>query len=126
MATNTKAARGTKRTCQNSECGSRFYDLARANIVCPVCQYPYVLAMSDPSASAAIDDKLSRKPKVGEVLQPDGEALPEGAEELVDLESDVVADPAVEADETFLEEEEEGGDVTGIVAPPGAEGEEEV
>ncbi|MGH6815363.1 MAG: FYDLN acid domain-containing protein, partial [Hyphomicrobiaceae bacterium] len=25
----TKAERGTKRTCQNAECGSRFYDLNR-------------------------------------------------------------------------------------------------
>ena len=126
MAVNNKVARGTKRTCQNPECGSRFYDLARATIVCPVCEHPYVLAMSDPSAAPPVDDKLARKPKVGEVLQPDGEALPEGAEELVDLEADAATDTAVEADETFLEEEEEGGDVTGIVAPPGAEGEEEV
>lgn len=125
MAISSKAARGTKRTCQNPECQSRFYDLGRTNIVCPVCQHPYVIAVSDPSAPP-VDDKLARKPKPGEVLQPDSEALPEGAEELVDLEADAVTDTAVEADETFLEEEEEGGDVTGIVAPPGGEGEEEV
>jgi hypothetical protein len=124
MASPSKAARGTKRTCQNPECGSRFYDLNRATIACPVCEHPYVLALSDPAA-AAIDDKMARKPKTGEILQPDGEALPEGAEELVDLEADAAADPAVEADETFLEEEEEGGDVSGIVSTPG-EGEEEV
>ena len=31
----TKAERGTKRTCQNPECGSRFYDLNRDPIICP-------------------------------------------------------------------------------------------
>ncbi|MCK5088929.1 MAG: FYDLN acid domain-containing protein, partial [Hyphomicrobiaceae bacterium] len=33
----TKQNRGTKRTCQNSECGSRFYDLNRTPIACPIC-----------------------------------------------------------------------------------------
>ena len=31
-----KAARGTKRVCQN--CGAKFYDLNRAPAVCPICQ----------------------------------------------------------------------------------------
>lgn len=124
MAVSTKALRGTKRTCQNPECGSRFYDLGRSSIVCPICDTPYVRAMSDIAAAAA-EEKLARKAKPGEALQPDAEALPEGAEELVDLETDVAGEGAVEADETFLEEEEEGGDVSDIVAPPG-EGEEEV
>jgi hypothetical protein len=30
-----KAARGTKRVCQS--CGSKFYDLNRAPITCPIC-----------------------------------------------------------------------------------------
>jgi len=36
-----KAARGTKRTCQS--CGARFYDLNRDPIVCPVCGAEYRL-----------------------------------------------------------------------------------
>ncbi len=34
--------RGTKRTCQNEECGARFYDLMRDPIACPVCQAAFV------------------------------------------------------------------------------------
>ncbi|HZV19911.1 MAG TPA: TIGR02300 family protein, partial [Hyphomicrobiales bacterium] len=35
----TKAERGTKRVCQS--CGSKFYDLNRDPIVCPMCQSVY-------------------------------------------------------------------------------------
>lgn len=120
----TKAARGTKRTCQNDECGSRFYDLNRDPIVCPVCQSPYQIAHS--SAAAAAEERNARKAKKPEILQPEADIVPEGTEELVDLEA--AEEPvAAEADETFLEEEEEeGGDVTGIIGGPVAEGEEEV
>ena len=38
-----KADRGTKRTCQNEECGSRFYDLNRDPITCPACNTVYVI-----------------------------------------------------------------------------------
>ena len=44
----TKAQRGTKRTCQNTECGSRFYDLDRNPIVCPICQTVYQLNVEAP------------------------------------------------------------------------------
>ena len=53
-----KQARGTKRTCQNSDCGVRFYDLGRSPIVCPVCASRYVLP-STPLPLAA----EPRKPK---------------------------------------------------------------
>ncbi len=36
------AERGTKRTCQNEECGVRFYDLMRKTITCPICRSPFV------------------------------------------------------------------------------------
>jgi len=35
--------RGIKLTCQNEECGERFYDLNRKPIVCPICQAEYVV-----------------------------------------------------------------------------------
>lgn len=56
-----KQARGTKRTCQNSECGARFYDLDRTLIMCPICASPYVIP-SSPGALAA-EEKFPRKPK---------------------------------------------------------------
>jgi uncharacterized protein (TIGR02300 family) len=115
MATKT-AARGTKRTCQNQECGSRFYDLERDPIVCPICDSAYVIAHAqmsavDAAAIAAAEDKAARKAKKDQ-LDADNAAsvIPgaEGDEALADL--DGADEPiAAEEDETFLEEEEEGG-----------------
>lgn len=125
MASN-KQARGTKRTCQSDECGSRFYDLNRNPITCPICGSIYALA-SAPLTAAAIEaeEKAARKARKAEAVAEEGE-LPavEGEEALADVEGDEPA--AAEADETFLEEEEdEGGDVSNIIGGP-VEGEEEV
>lgn len=124
MATN-KQARGTKRTCQSDECGSRFYDLNRNPITCPICGSIYEIASAPLSAQAFAEDKAARKPKKAEIDQ-DADAAPlEGDEALEAIEGEEPI--AAEADETFLEEEEEdGGDVSGILGGPVAEGEEEV
>ena len=126
MATNNKHARGTKRTCQSDECGSRFYDLNRNPITCPVCGSIYEIA-SAPLTAAAIEaeEKAARKAKKAEVIADAGE-LPavEGEEALAEVEGEETV--AAEADETFLEEEEdEGGDVSNIIGPVNG-GEEEV
>jgi uncharacterized protein (TIGR02300 family) len=136
MSVSMKAARGTKRTCQSSECGVRFYDLARSPIICPVCNTEYKLAVSLPTAAAAgaaaaaADEKARRAAKApeGEEALADGlePALVDGDEALaaIEAEDDTVS---VGEDETFLEaEEDEGTDVTGIIGGVGPEGEEEV
>lgn len=122
----TKKDRGTKRTCQNDECGARFYDLNRSPVVCPICESRYVIA-SSPGAIAAVqvEEKAPRKPKKEEFAQPEGtEAEADSEDALADVETDdEVSD---DEDETFLEEEEEdGGDVSNIIGGPVSEGEEE-
>ena len=124
-----KAARGTKRTCQNSDCGSRFYDLNRDPAECPICGTVYQPPVAVPlSASAAAAEKLRGKPLVKPDYEMAADAktddLPEGEEALADIE--VAEEPgAVEADETFLEEEEDAGsDVSGIVGDGSEEPEE--
>lgn len=121
----TKAARGTKRTCQSSECGSRFYDLNREPIVCPICESAYVIA-SAPLMAEAVQEEAPKPNKEfadADALAP-GDAPEVETEALADVEA---GEEAVAADdETFLEEEEEdGGDVTGIIGGVG-EDEEEV
>jgi uncharacterized protein (TIGR02300 family) len=127
----TKAARGTKRTCQNEECGSRFYDLNRDPIVCPICQSHYVIA-SAPSIAEAVaaqpEEKPARKAKIPEPVEASElpvVEVPEGEDALTDVE--VAEEPAAVAeDETYLEEEEEeGGDVSNIIGGPVAEDQEE-
>ena len=122
----TKADRGTKRTCQSGSCGARFYDLDRDPITCPVCNASYVPAAAPEPSAAALAAAQRRAPKKPEFVAPAiaGEApeieaedaLVEGAEEPV----------AAGEEETFLErEEDEGGDVTGIIGGGAPEGEEE-
>ncbi|MGE3712603.1 MAG: FYDLN acid domain-containing protein [Hyphomicrobiaceae bacterium] len=119
----TKAERGTKRTCQNSDCGARFYDLHRTPIICPICESEYVIA----SAPASIEP-VAEAPKPNKEFA-DTEALSANedteveAEALADLETDDES-VAAEGDETFLEEEEDGGDVSGIIGSGVAEDEE--
>lgn len=113
----TKQARGTKRTCQSAECDARFYDLNRDPIICPICGTVYELA-SGPVPTPA-DEKPARKP-------PKADSPPKSEDETDDSEEDTLddidtgddgEDIADDGDETFLEEdEEEGGDVSGIVA----------
>jgi len=120
----TKQDRGTKRTCQNGECGARFYDLNRSPIACPVCGSAYKIA-SSPTAIAAVqaEEKAPRKVKKEEVVEKVVAAEGETEEALADVEADETV--AEDEDETFLEEEEEeGGDVSNIIGGPVAEGEE--
>jgi uncharacterized protein (TIGR02300 family) len=121
----TKQARGTKRTCQNSGCGSRFYDLNRDPITCPICGSNYVIA----SAPLMIDPNAERTPEANKEFADAGALAPGDApevapEDLADVEG--AEEPvAAEEDETFLEEEEEdGGDVSGIIGGVGEDEEE--
>jgi uncharacterized protein (TIGR02300 family) len=122
----TKQDRGTKRTCQNAECGSRFYDLNRHPIVCPICGSNYVIASSPMAIAAQIEEKVPvRKPKKEVLVEAEAVVPPaEGEEALADVEAEEAV--VEEEDETFLEEEEEdGGDVTNIIGGPVEGGEEE-
>jgi uncharacterized protein (TIGR02300 family) len=129
----TKAERGTKRTCQNPECGSRFYDLNRDPITCPICSTVYQLSaapMAMAAAAPAVAQERVRKPPVKKPVYPVEGAKPEDAPEaegddaLPAIEGE--EEPAAaEDDETFLEEEEEdGGDMSNIIGGPVAEPEE--
>jgi uncharacterized protein (TIGR02300 family) len=132
MATKAAASRGTKRTCQNQECGSRFYDLERDPIMCPICDSAYVIAHAqmsavDAAAIAAAEDKAARKAKKDQLDADNAASAIPGVEgeELADL--DGADEPiAAEEDETFLEEEEEeGGDMSNIIGGPVEGGGEE-
>lgn len=118
-----KAQRGTKRTCQNGSCGARFYDLNRDPIVCPMCSTTYVIAVA-PTATA--DAAAQRRPaKKPEFVAPEAaETVMEGEDALADVEG---AEEPIEAadDETFLEEEEDEGNVSAILPGSQQEGEEE-
>jgi hypothetical protein len=123
----TKAERGTKRTCQNPECGSRFYDLNRDPITCPICQTAFQLAVpaeaqsAVPSQEAGARSTTARRGgfPLGPAEKPAAE-VPAGEDDedaLPALEGEDEAEVA-EDDETFLEpEEEDGSDMETIIGP---------
>jgi uncharacterized protein (TIGR02300 family) len=127
----TKQARGTKRTCQSSECDARFYDLDRDPIVCPICGSVYELATSPVVAAAVAEDRAQLKPKKPELAtnSASGDADAETEDdlpEIADEEEDGGTEIASNDDATFLEdEEEEGSDVSNIIGTPVKKGEEE-
>jgi len=122
MATNKD--RGTKRTCQNGECSARFYDLNRDPIVCPICGSKYLIAHSPVAGSGIVEEKAPRKVKKPEFETEEASAA-EAEDVLVDVDADETEEAAADdADETFLEEEEDDGNVSDIVGGP-VEGEEE-
>ena len=124
----TKADRGSKRTCQSGSCGARFYDLNRDPITCPVCSSAYVpaaVAAPVPAIAAAAQRRAPKKPELVEPAIAGDAPEIEAEDALVEVEG---AEESVAAgeEETFLvQEEDEGGDVTGIIGGGAPEGEEE-
>lgn len=80
-----KAARGTKRTCQNDDCASRFYDLNRDPIVCPICDTEYVIATAPPPAPEPEAAKEEKKEKPAEAGAQGDDAL-DAADSIEDIE----------------------------------------
>jgi uncharacterized protein (TIGR02300 family) len=117
-----KDARGTKRTCQNAECVARFYDLNRTPIQCPLCGALYAIASAPEPARvrekypirqirlpAPVDDEV--------VAQDQANGMSEDAEAPAP-DIAVAAGPPESVDETVLEEDDDAGDVSGIVDVP--------
>jgi len=119
-----KLERGTKRTCQNPDCGERFYDLNRDPITCPMCDSVYAIAPQPPPQAVTRPTPRPLKPPTRVSSEPKEEVPSvEDGEGLAALESEEEPAPA-EEDDTFIEEvDEEAPDMTGLVDTP-AEDEE--
>lgn len=132
----TKAARGTKRTCQS--CNGRFYDLNRDPIECPLCGATYALDHGAPKDEPEPEDVHEEEAETGEAEDAaeltgkeeevvDKEA-PKVSEEddLADIETDDADIDSSDDEDVFLEEEVDGEpDVTGIIGGPIKEDDEE-
>lgn len=120
---------GTKRQCQS--CGAKFYDLGRDPITCPKCSAVFtpvvlprradVVAKAVPEDEAEVEVAAVDAPEL--VSLDDVEAEENGKDLPID---DVEIDDDIEADETFLEEEEEGDDDVADLIDGDLEDDEEV
>lgn len=121
-----KAARGAKRVCQN--CGSKFYDLNRDPITCPICQAIYQQDARQrvaPAGNAADndDDDDAISPAAANVELVSLDEVAEAESDVPDIEEDGIVEIEDDAelkddvDETFIEDEDDddGGDVSGLL-----------
>ena len=110
-----KIERGTKRTCQNPECGARFYDLAREPIICAICNTTYA-----PAAPAMATMRTYQRPVKKRVVDVDEVKPVVAADDEEPPAIDAEEEPAIaEDDETLIEEvEEDSPDVAGIIDAP--------
>ena len=119
----TKQNRGTKRTCQSSECGSHFYDLNRTPIACPICGAAYVVGSSPaPIAIVQPEEPAPPKPKKKKFAEAAADEEETKEEDTLD---EVEADKTVGNDDdvtVLVEEEEDGGDVSKILGGTKTEG----
>jgi uncharacterized protein (TIGR02300 family) len=108
--------RGTKRTCQNAECGVRFYDLARDPISCPICHSAFVpppvrvISLEAPVKKPRSPFRPSVQPAV--VAEAREEEVEVGAADDADDAETKIEDAEVDS---VLEIEEDDGEV--IVDP---------
>lgn len=117
-------ARGTKRTCQNGDCGARFYDLNRNPIVCPICDSRYVIAHAPAGAVIPSDIKPKETKRMADVAAEPEEAATEDGE-LPDIETDDTIPDDDDDSDTFLEDEEEDDGNVKAIIPGLADGDEE-
>ncbi|MBA4210087.1 MAG: TIGR02300 family protein [Parvibaculum sp.] len=115
---------GTKRDCPS--CGAKFYDLNKNPVVCPKCKHEYVPDAGPKARRAKPAEKPKEKPVKRAVAEDEenvsldamrDEEFAADTDDDIDID-DVDVDVDVDDDsddDTFLEEDEDGDDVTGIV-----------
>jgi len=116
---------GIKRICPN--CGTKYYDLNRNPIVCPKCGTVFEAAAvtararpapPKPAPEEEVEVVADKEAEFVSLEEADDEAADSGAVKVEGDDEEIEGDDD-EADDTFLEEEEEGdedvGDIIGDV-----------
>ena len=126
-----KAEWGTKRICQ--ECGTKFYDMGRAEIICPKCEAVFQIAPPKPkrvqpvAKGPAAEPPAAVAPAIAKAVVP-GSAESDNADEVDEIDGieDVVADNEDDdEDEDMIEDisdrgeyDDESAEVIQKPAPP--------
>ena len=116
---------GTKRDCPS--CGAKFYDLNKNPVVCPKCEHEYVpdTGMKAKRAKPAEKPREKASKRVvaaddeGNVsldAMRDDELAADSDDDDIDIDDvGVDVDDDDDSNDAFLEDDEDGDDVTGIV-----------
>lgn len=113
---------GTKRICPTT--GKKFFDMNRDPVVSPYTGQsfprsafaPPTKGSAAPRARAApVEEEAEIEPAGPEIVSLEEVEAGEAEKEVVTDDEVEVADDVVASDDTFLEEEEEGDDVAGLI-----------
>jgi len=114
----TKEARGTKRTCRNEDCETKFYDLNRDPIVCPVCDTVYRLTSAEEEDLPVAAPVASVRAPVASADDVDADVVSDDDDALVSLEdadAELGADDDDADDDAFLEDDDNDTDGVGDI-----------
>lgn len=109
--TTSLSRRGLKRTCQDDDCGVRFYDLNKATITCPVCGAGFTPPPPSVAREVTVKPVAQRRPygkPFGGPSQPAAASPlvePGTADAEADEIADEVADISVEVDEDAVDDD---------------------
>ncbi len=117
-----KAARGTKRTCQG--CGARFYDLNRDPIICPMCEVEFKIA--NPAGEKAAKDKAREEEELAAAEKAALKA--KEASEMTDIDPDLAAVEDEDLADIDIDDDatDDSSDTTDAFLPDVVEGEDDV
>ncbi len=118
---------GTKRSCQ--ECGTKFYDMRRAKIICPKCDAVFQIAppkakRAQPAAKETVEPAKPAAEPAGIKGADPGDGETDAIDELKDVgtEDDQIDD---DDDEAVIEDTSDLGndddDVADVIQKPGAQ-----
>ncbi len=123
MSSVAKEEWGTKRTC--GECGAKFYDMCRAEIVCPKCEAAFVIVPTKSKRAQPAVEKPVAEVKTTEVK---GEDSGGGETDAIDELKEVgTGDDEDDDDEDMIEDTSDLGDdeddVAEVIQKPGTQDE---
>lgn len=111
------AARGTKHTCSNDECGERFYDLNRSPTDCPYCGVTFEPMAASARHTFEMEVGKRTRGKVYKLTQasPEAEEAEAGVETEIDVEEE--ADDSADTANILIEDDDTEPSTDDVIDP---------
>jgi len=113
-----QAARGTKHTCGNDECGKRFYDLNRSPLDCPYCGVTLVEAVMPRHQFEMEPGKKARGKFYKLTAQPAEEADEATAGPEAEADNDDTADDDTDTPNILIEDDDADAKTEDVIEKP--------
>jgi len=112
------AARGTKHTCGNDECGKRFYDLNRSPLDCPYCGVTLVEDVMPRHQFEMEPGKKARGKFYKLTAQPAEEAEEAASSSETESDNDDTADEDTDAPNILIEDDDADATTDDVIEKP--------